>query len=137
MQTLEIAETLEDVGIEHKKAFHIAETINGRSGLATKEDVVNVKSELKQKISDVENGLKQEIHTLDKKIDNVKGELKQEIHTLDKKIDNVKGELKEEINNVKSDVKVVKWMVGICIALTSPIVTGMAVWLIQEFFFKK
>ena len=59
MKTLEIAETLEGIGIEHRKAYDLAETINGKSGLATKEDIAQVKSELKEDIAEVKSEIAQ------------------------------------------------------------------------------
>ena len=76
MKTLEIAETLEGIGIEHRKAYDLAETINGKSGLATKEDIAQVKSELKEDIAEVKS-----------------------------EIAEVKSELKQDIAEVKSDIK--------------------------------
>ena len=55
METLAIAEALEQVGIEREKAYPIAETINGKSGLATKEDLAEVEAELKADISEVKS----------------------------------------------------------------------------------
>ena len=46
METLAIAEALEQAGIEREKAYPIAETINGKSGLATKEDIAEVKTDI-------------------------------------------------------------------------------------------
>ena len=46
METLAIAEALERAGIEREKAYPIAETINGKSGLATKEDIAEVKADI-------------------------------------------------------------------------------------------
>ena len=54
METLAIAKTLQKIdGIEHDEAYNIAEAINGRSGLATREDLAEVKAELKEDISEV------------------------------------------------------------------------------------
>ena len=61
METLTIARELEKVGIEQDNAYKIAETINGNSGLATKEDLANVKAELKEEISEVKSELKEDI----------------------------------------------------------------------------
>ena len=47
METLTIARELEKVGIEQDNAYKIAETINGKSGLATKEDIAGVRSDIK------------------------------------------------------------------------------------------
>ena len=46
MQTLEIARELQQAGISENSAYEIAEAINGRSGLATKEDIHEVREEI-------------------------------------------------------------------------------------------
>ena len=58
METLEIAETLEGIGVEHKKAYSIAETINGKSGLATKEDIAEVRKEIAEIRSELKTDIK-------------------------------------------------------------------------------
>ncbi len=96
MQTLEIAKELKKVGIKEDKAYYIAESINGKSGLATKED----------------------IHDLDTNISEVKNELKEDIHHLDKKIDDVKSELKEDIGKLETSIK---WLTILVVSLNIPI----------------
>ena len=53
METLAIAKQLHKVGIEHDEAYNIAEAINGRSGLATKEDISEVKAEIAEVKTDI------------------------------------------------------------------------------------
>ena len=46
MQTLDIAEKLEKLGLDHRDAYEIAEKINGKSGLATKEDIYKLEQRM-------------------------------------------------------------------------------------------
>ena len=55
METLEIVKILENPNISHDEAIKLAEVINGRSGLATKEDLLKVESSLKENIKNLEN----------------------------------------------------------------------------------
>ena len=64
MQTLEIARELQQAGINETSAYKIAETINGRSGLATKEDLLKLEQAFDAKIHNVEKNLEGQIHTL-------------------------------------------------------------------------
>jgi predicted nuclease with TOPRIM domain len=93
--------------------------------LATKEDVANVKGELKEDIANLRSELS-----------NVKGELKEDIANLRSELANVKGELKEDIAGVKGEVqglrsqfKVLYWIMGIgfggLFALLSAIVSKL------------
>ena len=57
MDTLEIVNILERKKFNHDEAIKLAEAINGKSGLATKEDI----SEVKAEISEVKAELKEDI----------------------------------------------------------------------------
>ena len=61
MKTLEIVEILEKAKVDRKDAINLAEAINGKSGLATKEDLSQVEHALKEDIVAVENALKKDI----------------------------------------------------------------------------
>ena len=83
MQTLEIAKQLKKVGIEETHAYEMAEAINGKSGLATKEDLHEVRAE----IHNVEKNLEGQIHAVREDIIKLEGqmiELKTAIKWLDK-----------------------------------------------------
>lgn len=67
MNTLDIVEILERVNINKKDAINLAEAINGKSGLATKEDLHKVESALKEDIGllkDDVSSVKQEMGIL-------------------------------------------------------------------------
>ena len=97
MNTLEIVKILEEKDFSHDNAIKLAEAINGKSGLATKEDIFEVTAELKSDISEV------------------KAELKNDIFE-------VKAELKNDISEVKRDVQWLKWLMGIGMSL---VIAGM------------
>ena len=71
MQTLEIARELQQAGINETSAYKIAETINGKSGLATKEDLTELKAEVKEDI----HGVREDIIKLEGRLDNRMGKL--------------------------------------------------------------
>jgi len=72
--------------------------------IATKEDLHKTKAELKDELHATKTELKDELHA-------TKTELKGDITRLDKKIDT-------SINEVKSEQKLMKWMLGFDLALT-------------------
>ena len=53
MQTLELVNIFEKRNFDRDEAIQIAKAINGRSGLATKEDLAEVKAELKEGIAEL------------------------------------------------------------------------------------
>ena len=75
MDTLEIVEILEEQGFSNKKAIKLAEAINGKSGLATKEDIGflkedlnKVESSLKEDLNKVESSLKENLNKVENRI---------------------------------------------------------------------
>ena len=102
METLEIANELKKVGIASDNAYRIAETINGRSGLATKEDIGHLRNELKEDITDLRSELKDDIADL-------RSELKEDIG-------NLRSELKEDAAEMKRDIAWMKWVLGFIVA---------------------
>ena len=61
METLEIVKILESPKISHDQAIKLAEAINGRSGIATREDLLKVESSLKEDLLKVESSLKEDL----------------------------------------------------------------------------
>ncbi len=119
MDTLEIVEILEEQGFSNKKAIKLAEAINGKSGLVTKEDigflreeVSEVKSALREEISEVKSALREEI-----------GEVK---NALREEVSEVKNALREEISEVKNDITVLKtsnkWVIAVLFLILSLLV---------------
>ena len=101
MQTLEIATKLEKVGLEHADAYQIAEAINGRSGLATKEDLLKLEQAFDAKIHNVEKNLEGKIHGLDKTLEGKIYEAKEEVT---KKILEIEKSLESQIHGVRTEI---------------------------------
>ena len=106
--TLKASDNLKAAGIEAKQAEAIVHTMAGafEDAVATKADLVEVKSELKQDIASVRSEL---------------AEVKAEMKSMASKDDvaAVKAELKQDIAAVKGDIKLLKWMIGlilVCVA---------------------
>ena len=111
MNTLEIVNILEAKDFRHDEAIKLAEAINGKSGLATKEDIARVdnnisqvKSELKEDIAEV----KEEITEVRIDIAGVKGKLDKDIAEVKTEIADVKTELKTDIAEVRTEIADVK-----------------------------
>ena len=87
--TLKASDNLKAAGIEAKQAEAIVHTMAGafEDAVATKADLVEVKSDLKQDIASVRS-----------------------------EIIAIKSELKQDIASVKGDIKLLKWMVGVILA---------------------
>ena len=87
--TLKASDNLKAAGIEAKQAEAIVHTMAGafEDAVATKADLVEVKSDLKQDIASVRS-----------------------------EITAIKSELKQDIASVKGDIKLLKWMVGVILA---------------------
>ena len=111
METLEIAEALEKAGIDRQKAYPIAETINGKSGLATKEDIHTLRSEMAEMNSNIEKkSNKEEVAKVRVDIAEVRTELKEEVAKVRVDIAEVNAKLetkanKEDIAEVRTELK--------------------------------
>ena len=103
MQTLEIARELQQAGISENSAYEMAEVINGRSGLATKEDLAELKAEVKENIHNVEKNLEGQIHAV-----------REEIIKLEGKLDNRIGKLDNRMGKLETSNK---WLVAIQLAI--------------------
>ena len=118
METLAIAEALEQAGIEREKAYPIAETINGKSGLTTKEDISEVKSDivwikwilgiitsltvagmlfLYTRMDRLDQKMDRNYKELNQKMDANHKEVNQRIDRLDQKIDGIKDLIIQEM----------------------------------------
>ena len=105
--TLKASDDLKAAGIEAKQAEAIVHTMAGAfdDAVATKADLVEVKSELKQDIAAVRSELAE-----------VKGELKQDIAS-------VRAELKQDISDLKANMFKVAMGVAIAIILANATMT--------------
>ena len=107
MQTFEIAKQLERVGVEETHAYEIAEAINGRSGLATKEDIYEVRDDVKDRINNVEKTLECQIHSL-------RTEVRTEIHDVEKNLEGQMNKLDNRMGKLETSNK---WLVAIQLAI--------------------
>ena len=115
MNTLEIVNILEK-NYDRDEAIKLAEAINGKSGLATKEDIANVKADLKEDIAEV------------------KTELKNDIAEVKIKLEKNIAEVKTDIAEVKTELKTsYKWIKGILIASFGTMTSGIIAILIATY----
>ena len=91
METLAIAKQLHKVGIDEDDSYKIAEAINGRSGLATKEDIHVLKEDLHVYVRDEIQPIKEDI-----------SEVKADIHRLELKNEKQFAEIKASQNWIKA-----------------------------------
>ena len=115
METLEIVKILERRDFNHDEAINLATAINGRSGLATKEDLNEAEIRLKEDIGKV----KEDINRIEAELANkatkedlskVEAGLKDDISKVKKDIVRVEAELankatKEDLSKVESSLK--------------------------------
>lgn len=119
METLAIAKQLHKVGIDEDESYKIAEAINGKSGLATKEDLAEVKAELKEDI----HVLKENIHILRSEMAEMNNNIeskatKEDIHKLELKNEKQFAEIKTSQNWIKViGVAILVSLLGIGITL--------------------
>ena len=94
--TLGAARAMEAAGVERRQAEGIAMTMRDAVtlGAATKADVGDVKTELKEDIADVR-----------REVAAVKAELKEDIADVRREVGDVKTELKEDIAGLRTELK--------------------------------
>ena len=131
MNTLEIVNVLEKRNFARDEAIELAEAINGKSGLATKEDITELRTEVKGDNTELRAEVKGDIAEVKKDIAEVKkdiAELKEDIAKVNAKLDTKA--TKEDIAevNAKLDTKATKediaelrtsnkWIMAIGVAL--------------------
>jgi uncharacterized coiled-coil DUF342 family protein len=103
----EVYQALVDAGASEEKARAAAEAIPDMSDLAEKNDVAELRSELKQDIADLRSELNQDIaelrSELKQDIAELRSELKQDIAEL-------RSELKQDIVGLKADLYKHMWL---------------------------
>ena len=107
METLEIVQILQRQNFEHDEAIRLAEAINGKSGLATKEDIAKLNAKFDTQFTEINAKLETKAS-------------KEDMHVL-------REELKTEMAEMKTTLK---WIVGILISVNVPtflLIIGMAV----------
>ena len=115
MQTLEIARILEKRDFKQEKAFRLAEAINGKSGLATKEDIAKIEALLNTKASK-EDLLKLE-NMIAEKTSKSENMIAEKMSKSAERMSNL------EISN--------KWIISIMLLFGSALVSGMVAILIK------
>ncbi len=130
METLEIVRIFEQKKFNRDDAIKIAEAINGKSGLARKEDIAKLEAGLKEDIVRLEAELKEDIAKLEAELKEDIARLEAELNTKSTKEDiaRLKAELKEDIvrlevelntKSTKEDIArldtSMKWIMGILI----------------------
>ena len=118
----EVYEAFKEANVSDAKAIAAATSIPNKEGLATKEDLLMVRSDLKEDISNVRIEFKDELN-------NVRIEFKDELN-------NVRSDLKEDINNVRAELKqgllklenkIILWMGSMLVVAVSVLATLMKV----------
>ncbi|MGH8658716.1 MAG: coiled-coil domain-containing protein [Gammaproteobacteria bacterium] len=101
--TLKFAKRLKEAGFteQQAEALAAAEAEFVQESLATKQDVVEVKRDIKEG----EAALKRDIKELDVKIEQFRAELKHDIKELDVKIEQFRVELKRDIKELETSLK--------------------------------
>ena len=129
--TLKFANTLKAAGVPDKQAeaqavaFGEAFQVNLKD-LATKDDILATRNDLKREIEDVRKDVKQEIESVRK---DLKHEMKEMEQRLNARIDLVASDLKSSRSELKGDIQLLKWMAGAAITI------GVAI-LVRLFFFR-
>ena len=122
--SLDYFEKLKDAGVPEAQAKVQANTLQtalnrydeaSRKELATRGDLQDVRSELKEDIQDVRTEiqnvrteLKEDIQNVRNEIQNVRTELKEDIQNVRNEIQDVRTELKEDIQDVRLEVEKVR-----------------------------
>lgn len=121
--TLKLAEQLEhEAGFDASRAKSMARILAENTGgnLATREDILLTKGELKTEIQGVRGELQGMRSELRSELQSVKGGLQVEIQSVESdlhaEIRSVKSELKAEIQDVKGHIRVLYWMTGTTLA---------------------
>ena len=103
----EVYRALVDAGASEEKARAAAEAIPDMSDLAEKNDVAELRSELKQDIGELRSELKQDIAKLRSELKQDIGELRSE---LKQDIAELRSELKQDIVGLKADLYKHMWL---------------------------
>ena len=113
----EVYEALVSAGADEAKAAAAAIPVTER--IAAKQDLAEVKSELKQDIADVKQN-----------IADVKSELKQDIADVKQNIADVKSELKQDIADVRSELKQDIAVLKFAVFSFGPVIVGLLIKLV-------
>lgn len=133
INTHEAYKKLVDAGVQDKAAETIILVIDESrksdfDNLATKEDIGNIRTELKADIANVRLETANVRSELKEDIANLRAELKQDISNVRTEIAGLRTELKEDIATLRTDIAELKgndvtmrWMLGFLLAMCSAI----------------
>ncbi len=103
---------LEDAGFTRDQINAL--TVYWDGSVATKEDIANLRSELKEDIAH-----------LDGRIKDLRSELKEDIAHLDGKIDTTTADLRGEMKELRTELRYIKWIGGaILVGVFIPLIKG-------------
>ena len=143
--SLDYFEKLKDAGVPEAQAKVQANTLQtalnrydeaSRKELATRGDLQDVRSELKEDIQNVRTELKEEIQDVRTEIQNVRTELKEDIQDVRLEVEKVRAQSREselrlqaEIEKVRKEIqgtetRLIKWQLGIAAGIVSVMLTG-------------
>ena len=143
--SLDYFEKLKDAGVPEAQAKVQANALQtalnrydeaSRKELATRGDLQDVRSELKEDIQNVRTELKEEIQDVRTEIQNVRTELKEDIQDVRLEVEKVRAQSREselrlqaEIEKVRKEIqgtetRLIKWQLGIAAGIVSVMLTG-------------
>ena len=143
--SLDYFEKLKDAGVPEAQAKVQANALQtalnrhdeaSRKELATRGDLQDVRSELKEEIQNVRTELKEDIQNVRNEIQDVRTELKEDIQDVRLEVEKVRAQSREselrlqaEIEKVRKEIqgtetRLIKWQLGIAAGIVSVMLTG-------------
>ena len=143
--SLDYFEKLKDAGVPEAQAKVQANALQtalnrhdeaSRKELATRGDLQDVRSELKEEIQNVRTELKEDIQNVRNEIQDVRTELKEDIQNVRLEVEKVRAQSREselrlqaEIEKVRKEIqgtetRLIKWQLGIAAGIVSVMLTG-------------
>ena len=143
--SLDYFEKLKDAGVPEAQAKVQANALQtalnrydeaSRKDLATRGDLQDVRSELKEEIQNVRTELKEDIQNVRNEIQDVRTELKEDIQDVRLEVEKVRAQSREselrlqaEIEKVRKEIqgtetRLIKWQLGIAAGIVSVMLTG-------------
>lgn len=127
IDTYKIVKNLQTAGSDESVAAVLSDTFRESreldvQNLASKQDFALVRSEIKQESALIRSEFKAEIAEVRSEMMEMKQELKADIAVLDTRVTRLEATMKEgfalaETNNAKSKVEIIRWNVGMMIAM--------------------
>jgi DNA-binding transcriptional MerR regulator len=105
---------LQASGFSSEKVSALAELLDTQ--VATKADIEAAEHRLEIKVAAVKAEVEAAEHRLEVRIAGLKGDVEAAEHRLDLKISELKAQLQSDIAETKSEMRVMRWMIGITLA---------------------